>query len=176
MARTKFVFDATPLIHLAKSGLAPLLTGLRGEKFTVTAVVKEVVGEVGNPHPGHPDAAIVASLIEGGSVVVKSPSPETVDALVRLHRDVHPGEAEALALARELGAVAVVDDRVARAVAKMQGIRVEGTYGVVFRAAKEGTISPKGAEDSLDRLLTSGWRCDAELYAALLKSIRELRR
>ena len=94
--------------------------------------------------------------------------------MARLHRDLHEGEAEVLALAKELGAVAVVDDKVARAVARMQGIRVEGTYGIVFRAAKSGKISPKEAEDGLAKLLSSGWRCDAELYAALLKSLKEL--
>ena len=171
--KRSFVFDATPLIHLAKAGLAPLISQLPGEKLTVPAVVREVVGEGRREYP---DAAVIAALIDQGVIEVRAPPPRAVKALVRIHSDIHSGEAEALALAKETGGVSVVDDRAARAAARLQGIRVEGTYGVVLRALKGGSISAVGAEDALGRLVSSGWRCDAELYAALLRSLRDIGR
>jgi predicted nucleic acid-binding protein len=170
----RFVFDATPLIHLSKAGLASLMSELEGKKFTVPAVVREVVGR-GEGYP-YPDAAITSSLIEKGVIEVKAPTRRKTRLIARIHRDIHPGEAEVLALAKELGAVAVIDDGVARTVARIQGVRVEGTYGVVLRAARRGSISTKEAEDALDRLVSSGWRCDAELYAALSRSLRKVDR
>ena len=168
----KFVFDATPLIHLAKAGLAPLLTGLEGEKYTVPAVAEEVVGKKGRTD--YPDAAISSSLIDDGVLKVKAPARRGVQTAARVNPDVHPGEAEVIALARELDAVAVIDDRVARDAARIQGVKVEGTYGVVLRAVRKGSLTAEEAEDALNRLVSSGWRCDAELYAALLRSVKEI--
>ena len=105
---------------------------------------------------------------------MRKPASKWVDRVVLLHRDIHRGEAEVLALAKELDAVAVVDDRVARAAAKIQGVRLEGTYGVVLRAVRKGSITTREAEETLDKLVSSGWRCDAELYSALLKSIKKV--
>lgn len=173
--KRRFVFDATPLIHLSKAGLSHLIAKLDGEKFAVPTVVNEVVGKPEGRGRQYPDAAIVSSLIEEGVIEVRAPAPRGAKSMARIHHDIHAGEAEVLALAKEIGAVAVVDDKAARAAARIQGVRVEGTYGVVLRAVKNGTISVEQGEDALGRLVSSGWRCDAELYGALLKSLKNTR-
>ena len=170
----RFVFDATPLIHLTRAGLAPLIVDLEGDKLTVPAVADEVVGRTEEGEYEYPDAGLVSSLIEGGVIRVKKPAPKDVSNVARLHGDIHGGEAEVLALAKELGAIAVIDDRVARAAAKIQSVTLEGTYSVVLRAVRRGSIMTREAGEDLDRLVSSGWRCDAELYAALLKSLKRV--
>jgi predicted nucleic acid-binding protein len=172
--RQKFVFDATPLIHMAKAGLAPLLVDLAGEKFTVPAVVDEVVGRAKEYGLEHPDAGIISSLIDEGALLVRKPPREGAAKVAGLHRDIHRGEAEVLALAKALKAMAVVDDRAARSAARIQGVRLEGTYGVVLRAVRRGSVTSREAEEHLGRLVSSGWRCDAELYAALLRALRNV--
>ncbi|MDG7008058.1 MAG: hypothetical protein JRN06_07415 [Nitrososphaerota archaeon] len=173
--KRRYVFDATPLIHLSKAGLARLIEALDGEKFTVPTVVNEVAGKPEGKGREYPDAVIISSLIEKGTIRVRTPAPSGAKSVARIHRDIHAGEAEAIALAKEVRAVAVVDDRAARAAARIQGVRVEGTYGVVLRAVKKGALSVEEGEDALGRLVSSGWRCDAELYGALLKSLRKTR-
>ena len=173
--KRRFVFDATPLIHLAKAGLAPLVVDLAGDKFTVPAVVDEVLGRVKESGFERPDAGIVSSLIDEGVIRVRKPAPRDAARVASLHRDIHRGEAEVLALAKALEAIAVVDDRAARSAAKMQGVRLEGTYGVVLRAVRKGSVTSREAEEDLDRLVSSGWRCDAELYAALLRALKRIR-
>ena len=168
----RFVFDATPLIHLAKAGLAPLIVDLEGDKLTAPAAAAEVVGRTEGEEFEYPDAGIVSSLIDEGVVRVRKPAPKDVTRVARLHRDIHKWEAEVLALAKELGATAIIDDRVARAAARIQGVRLEGTYCVVLRAARKGSITAGAAEEDLDKLVSSGWRCDAELYASLRKSLK----
>jgi len=170
--KTRFVFDATPLIHLAKAGLAPMIVALDGEKYTVPAVFDEVVTK--GMELDYSDALGTASLVERGVLKVKAPQRKTTDALVRLHKDVHAGETEVIVLAKEMNATAVIDDRVARTVAKIEGVRVEGSYGLILRAAARGSISSEEAEAALGRLVASGWRCDAELYAALIRSLSEI--
>jgi predicted nucleic acid-binding protein len=170
--KVKFIFDASPLIHLTKTGLNPLIAALEGEKYTVPAVFDEVVRK--GIEMGYSDAASTASLVDEGVLEVEAPQKKKVTALARFHKDIHAGETEVIALAKEMSAIAVIDDHVARTVAKIEGVRVEGSYGVILRAAARGSISREEGEDALERLVASGWRCDAELYAALLRSLREI--
>ena len=173
--KRRFVFDATPLIHLAKAGLAPLIVDLAGDKLSTPAVIDEVVGRTEEGEFEYPDAGIISSLVEEGVIQVRKPGPKDVRRLIRRCRDIHGGEAEVLALANELGAIAVIDDRAARAAARIRGVRLEGTKGVVLRAEKKGSIRTTEAEDALGKLVSSGWRCDAELFSALLKALRAIR-
>lgn len=169
---SKFVFDASPLIHLGKAGLAPLIVGLKGKKYTVPAVFEEVVKR--GKEMNEPEASVTESLVEEGVLEVKAPRKNIVDEIARLHKDVHAGETEVMALAKEIKAIAVIDDRVARAVAKIQGVSVEGSYGLVLRAAAAGSISEEEGQRALRGLVSSGWRCDARLYATLVKSLGEI--
>ncbi|MDV3243546.1 MAG: DUF3368 domain-containing protein [Nitrososphaerales archaeon] len=168
--KVRFVFDASPLIHLAKAGLSSMIEGLEGEKFTVPAVFNEVVQR--GKKLGYADAAVIGALIDVGVIVVRAPSVRSVEMISKIHRDIHEGESEVIALAKEVEAVAVLDDSVARAVARLQGTRIEGTYGIILRALVRGLIHREEAEDALARLIASGWRCDIELYNSLLRLMR----
>ncbi len=167
----KFVFDASPLIHLVKAGLVSMVETLDGEKYTVPTVFHEVV-EVGKAL-GYPDAVVAEELINKKLVNVRKPALSISETISRAHKDVHQGEAEVIALAKEIAAIAILDDTVARAVAKMHRVRIEGTYSIILRALAKGSISKDEAEDSLQKLVSSGWRCDVELYSKLIKLIRE---
>jgi predicted nucleic acid-binding protein len=57
--------------------------------------------------------------------------------------------------------------------AKIHNVRIEGTYGIILRALLRDSISKDKAEDSLQKLVSSGWRCDVELYNKLIMLIRE---
>ena len=167
----KFVFDASPLIHLVKAGLTSMIETLDGEKYTVPTVFHEVV-EVGKAL-GYPDAVATEELINKKLVKVRNPTLSISQTISRAHKDVHKGEAEVIALAKEIVAIAILDDTVARAVAKMHNVRIEGTYSIILRALVKGSISKDKAEDSLQKLVSSGWRCDVELYNKLIKLMRE---
>jgi len=169
----KFVFDASPLIHLVKAGLTSMIETLNGEKYTVSTVFHEVV-EVGKIL-GYPDAITTERLINKNVVKVRTVSPNMLQIITRAHKDVHKGEAEVIALAKEIAAVAILDDIVARTIAKVHGVRIEGTYSIIMRALVKGSISKDKAEDSLQKLVSSGWRCDVELYNKLMKLIKEVK-
>jgi len=168
----KFVFNASPLIHLVKAGLSSLVERLDGEKYTVPAVFHEVV-EVGKALR-YPDALTTEEIIKRKIITVRNPSATILQVIIRTHKDVHKGEAEVIALTKEINAVAIVDDSVARAIARIHDVRVEGAYGIILRALVKGHISKDEAEDSLQKLVSSGWRCDVELYNKLIKLIREV--
>jgi predicted nucleic acid-binding protein len=166
----RFVFDSTPLIHLVKAGLAWTIEELEGEKYVVPSVYAEVV-EAGKAK-GFNDAFVSEELIRKGAIAVKKPSRGLV-RLIAAHRDIHLGEAEVISLAKELKAVAIIDDPVARSIADMHGVRKEGSHALILRMLRDGKIEKDGAKEALRKLVASGWRCEVELYEKMLKAIED---
>jgi len=166
----KFVFDSTPLIHLVKAGLAWMIEELEGEKYVVPSVYAEVVEA--RKAKGFNDALVSEELMRRGAMTVKKPSGGIVK-LISAHKDIHPGEAEVISLAKELKAVAIIDDPVARSIADMHGVRKEGSHAVILRMLHDGKIKKDGAKEALRKLVASGWRCEVELYERILRAIEE---
>jgi len=167
----RFVFNSTPLIHFARAGLSWMIEDLEGEKYAAPSVYREVV-DVGMRR-GLPDAPIVQELVKRGAVTVNAPPEGLLASMVEIHRDLHRGEAETIALARNLEAIAIIDDPVARRVAEVYGVRKEGSYALILRALLKGRIDRQEAKVSLKKLVSSGWRCDIDLYSSILRSIEE---
>jgi len=168
----KFVFNSTPLIHLAKAGLAWTIDELEGEKYTTPKVYREVV-EVGKEGK-FDDAPVVEDLIKRRVIFVREPPKELLEFIAENHKDLHSGEAEVISLAKSLKAIAIIDDPVARRIAEIHGVKKEGTYAIIIRMLLKGKMNKEQARASLQKLVSSGWRCDVELYNMILKSIETL--
>lgn len=158
----KLVLDATPIIHAAKTRLHTFLPKLEVELFTTTIVSEEVLVEGFFEEKG-----VIEKLFEQQIKVLKSSKP------LDKSRGLHAGEASALNLAQELGAVLVSDDRVARTVAKAKGIPVVHSTFLVFRALEKKAITRLKAEELVQELIESGWWCDAETLARVYNAIRK---
>ena len=82
------------------------------------------------------------------------------------------GEWEAIALAVELGASAIlIDDRPARRLAQAAGLNVIGTLGLLLEAKRAGHVTTIRAE--LDKLLETSFFLSQELYDQLLRVAEE---
>lgn len=156
------VVNASPLICLAKAGLLDLLERLDPEVLVPEPVASEVLA---GP-PGDP--ARVA--LEGGWGFRRPGShvPHRV-----LEWGLGAGESSVLALALETAsATAVLDDREARVCARLLGVTVVGSLGLVLRAAREGLIP--AAAPALQALRGSGIHLDdATIREALARTTGE---
>ncbi len=86
---------------------------------------------------------------------------------VNLALDVDPGELEAICLAREIKAAAVLmDDRAGRSAAIHCGLAVIGTIGLLEQAAARGLLK---LPDTMERLRKTNARLDPELIRAALE-------
>ena len=131
------VADASPLIALARIGRLELLHTSFGKLLVPEAVWREVV-DAGLDKPGA-GAVSQASWVERRAV--------TDTGLVAvLGRDLGAGEAEAIVLAREVGAgLVLMDERMGRAVARRLGLRVTGLVGVLIEARERGLLTDADA-------------------------------
>jgi uncharacterized protein len=145
------VADSTCLIGLERIGRLDILTSL---------FVKIIVPpEVSREFSGTFDWLEVVDL-----------GNKTLANLLLLVVD--SGEAEAIALASELGLRLIVDDKQARSAARQMGIEVIGTVGLLIIAKKRGMISD--LKPVLDELEQNKFFIGKQLRAEALKIAGEL--
>ncbi|RLG30289.1 DUF3368 domain-containing protein [Methanosarcinales archaeon] len=93
-------------------------------------------------------------------------------AVEYLEMIVDKGEAEMITLAEEMNAeVVLIDDLKARKIAKLRGLNVIGTIGVLLDAKEKGVI--KELKPLLDELIEKGIRIRRELYDHALELANE---
>jgi predicted nucleic acid-binding protein len=167
-----YVFDATPLIYLAKAERLALVLEQLDECCTTDAVYEEVVTR--GVEEGHPDARRIERAVKDGSLRVV-PVDET-PTLERLqgNENFSTADATVLALAVDRSGVAVVDERYGRTVANAEDIETRGTVYLVLRLLRDDRISASEARDTIDQMVDAGWYCAPNLYAKIVRRIEEL--
>lgn len=148
------VSDTSPLHYLILCGAESILPNL----FHQVVIPPTVFRELQQPNTPPPVRQWAASL----PTWVAVQTPKTVN----LKLDVDAGELEAICLAQEIHADAVLmDDRAGRSAAIHCGLAVVGTIGLLEQAAARGLIELPTA---LARLRQTNARLDPELIHAAL--------
>lgn len=126
------VSDTSPIRALHHLGLVALLAELFGEVFIPPAVAAELRS---------PSSGLPAIRIEDlSSISIVTPGDRA--RVAQLQQSLDAGESEALSLALEVHAVAVLIDEVdGRAAARRLGLSVIGVLGVLIRAKEKGLVS-----------------------------------
>lgn len=156
-----WVANASPVIVLAKIGHLDLLVKLSREVLLPQAVVDEIIA-------GPPDDP-ARKLVESGWGARAVPR---LVALELLEWGLGPGETSVLALAQvRAPAIAVLDDAAARTCAKVIGMPVIGSLGVVLRAKKQGLLP--SAADAMKALCDAGLFLENEIIRLALQHVGE---
>ena len=139
------VFNASPLIFLARAGLTDLAK-LAGEQALVPRAVVEEIDRFGSADP----AATFVRQAGWLNVVEPEPAPPIIERW-----DLGRGETSVLAWAyQHAGTIAVLDDLAARRCARTLAIPVRGTVGLIL-LAKQRQIIP-AAHPILEQLRRTG--------------------
>jgi predicted nucleic acid-binding protein len=140
------VLDSTCLIGLENIDRLDLLPALLHSAYAPPAVAEEFGGK--------PDWLVIAAPADGTLVA-------------SLEMMVDKGEAAAIALAAEMGARIILDDRKARGVALRLGVPVTGTVGLLLKAKHAGLIPAIGP--LLDAFAACGFHIGRELRSEALR-------
>lgn len=166
------VFNATPLIYLTKVGLSKVFEDLNNEKLTSPHVKREVVDE--GKRRGVPDATILEKMFKNNIFKVTEPKNEKFLASLLETKGLHITDAEILAVAKERGGIAVIDNEVARKTARIYGISYVGTPYILMRAVFQGLITKERAKQAINEMIFAGWRCSIESYAKIMEAGEKL--
>jgi uncharacterized protein len=158
----RVISNTSPLFYLHRLRHLDLLQCL----YQRLVVPEAVVDELNAGRDQGEDVPDVANYAWIEVHTVRAPE------VVTLITDLGAGEAQVLALALEApGNLVPLDDRLARAVARMRNIRLTGTAGVLLKAKQEGHIS--AVAPLLDRLLQLDFRLSNAVKASILKLAHE---
>jgi predicted nucleic acid-binding protein len=153
------VSDTSPLNYLVQIDAIELLRQLYGQVYVPRAVVTEL------QHAGAPVSVREWAAALPPWVIVRSPA--RIDPELASNPRLDGGEIEAIALARELDAIVLVDERAAVKVVEGMGLLSTGTLGVLDAAAKRGLIK---LEPMLARLVDqTTFRCGKDLIDRLIE-------
>ena len=87
---------------------------------------------------------------------------------LQLIADLGPGESEVLALAtNHPSAIVILDDKLARRIAEMQGLRLTGTADVLLRAKQNGLVP--ALKPVIEKLLDLDFRLKPDFVKATLE-------
>jgi predicted nucleic acid-binding protein len=167
-----WVFDATPLIYLAKVDRLALVQHLEASCVLPERVYEEVV-ETGLEQ-GYPDARRIERSVDADRFDILS--VETTALLTRLQDNSNLSDADVavLACADAHDGVAVMDETYGRDVAAAEGITTRGTAYLVLKLASEGAISVDDARTVIDTMIDEGWYCAPDVYAKIVQKLESL--
>ena len=149
-----YVFDTSAVLNFGQRGhLQTLLT--RFGRIYQLLTTPDVVGELTDPHHKPFNDAFVPAHF-----TVQSPKtpPFDLETLTRLAVVFGPGEISVMALARELQATAVLDERAARTEAVKLGLKITGTLGLLNDAARRDWLTEEACLDKARLLQSKGFR------------------
>ncbi len=151
---TVVVSDASPIHYLVLVGHEQVLHDLFMRVIIPNVVLAELC------HQRSPDVVRTWALSLPGWVEMKQPIGGVRVA------GLDPGEADAIALAKELRADALlIDERQGRLIAKREGLTVYGTIGVLEAAAAQGLLDLAKA---FERLGLTNFRGERQLFEEAL--------
>jgi len=166
-----WVFDATPLIYLAKAERLDVIETLDEPRLVPTTVHHEVV--TAGVERGYDDARRIERAVEDGLINVVAVDADDSPVATRLRR--HPGLSNAdvavLTCADARDGVAVMDESAGRSAAEVEDIETRGTAYLVLSAVKRGAMAPEQGRETIDAMVDAGWYVAPDLYTKLVKKL-----
>jgi len=152
------IVNTSPIFYLHRLGLLEMLNKLYGDITIPEAVRNEL-------EKGYVQGEDVPQLENYPWIqIMNVDMPEYLSLIV----DLGLGESEVLAIAtNHPSALVILDDKLARRIAKMRGFLLTGTAGVLLRAKEKGLIP--ALKPVIEKLLSLNFRLKSDLVNAILE-------
>ena len=158
------VFNASPVIALAKAGLLSQIVPLADQVIIPQAVVDEVM-RVDDP------ADPARMWLERPTCPVSSPASPPAPSFLAAW-DLGAGESAVISMAATRpGSVVVLDDLAARRCAKAHQLRVVGTLGLILLGKRQGLIPC--VADAVGAIQSAGLFVSSHVVSAVLREAGE---
>lgn len=164
-----WMFDATPLIYLAKVDRLTIVDHIERSCVIPTAVYDEVV-TTGIEH-GAPDARRIERRIEDDRFEVVSAEPSPLRSRLQQNTNLSEADIAVLACAHAHDGVAVMEEQYGRDVAAVEGITTKGTAFLILKLATRDSISVEDARAVIDAMIEEGWYCSPAVYAKIVQTL-----
>ena len=173
----RVVSNASPLIYAAKIGFLGALEKLYGKILMPKSVYNEVVEKGAEKKAA--DALVIEEAVERGYLQVAdlNERARAESEVLTKTQNISTGEAEAIALAKQVKAeLLLIDERGGTIAARVLGIRTVGLLGVIIEAMYRGIITFEELKIYYNRLTRTEFRLKHRDYVkamALAEKVRE---
>ena len=167
-----YVFDATPLIYLAKVDRLAPVEKLDHECCLPRQVYREVVPT--GIEEGYADARRIEQAIESGFLSVIVVEETKFFEKLRRYEGLSAADVSVLALTDARNGTAIMDEASGRTVADAEGILTRGTAFLILQLQREGILDAEEVHSTIDAMLDAGWYCAPDVYARIVRKIEEL--
>ncbi|QKY20522.1 DUF3368 domain-containing protein [Halolamina sp. CBA1230] len=164
-----WVFDATPLIYLAKVDRLALVHHLDASCVIPERVYDEVVAT--GLEEGYPDARRIERAVDADRFDVVAVDASPLMARIRENPSLSDADAAVLAYADTHDGVAVMDETYGRDVAAAEGVTTRGTAFLILKLTKQGVISGDDARTIIDGMIDNGWYCAPDVYTKIIQKL-----
>jgi len=169
------VTNTSPIIILARIERLRLLKELHGAILVSPAVRMECIDR--GREVGATDVMVMENGIKEGWIQLVNLDKEETREARRLTDEarIGIGEAEALVLAKSRNALAVLDDKEARAIAKGWNLKYTGTLMVLYEAYVKDLISYDALVEDLAKLTRIMW-ISTDVITEIIRRAREVKK
>ena len=167
-----WVFDATPLIYLAKVDRLTLVQHFEESCVIPERVYAEVVED--GLEEGYPDARRIERSVDAEMFDVISVEVTPMLSRLKTNDSLSDADAAVLACADAHDGVAVMDETYGRDVASAEGITTRGTAYLILKLTKEGAIGADEARTVIDAMIDNGWYCAPDVYSRIIQKLESL--
>jgi len=166
------VSNTSPLIWLSKTGKISLLK----ELFNEIAIPEEVYAEAVERglKEGFSDALVIKEAVDQGWIKTSKLAKKETALCQKITEhafEIHLGEAQAIVLARKMGALVLIDESSGRAFAETWGLKAKGTLYVILRALSRELLDEAEAKETVLTLVSKGFRIEPNLLARIIREI-----
>jgi predicted nucleic acid-binding protein len=164
-----WVFDATPLIYLAKVDRLTLVEHLEASCVIPERVYEEVVS-IGL-EAGYPDARRIERLVDADRFELVSAEASPLYSRLQENSNLSAADVAVLVCADANDGVAVMDETYGRDVAAAEGITTRGTAFLILKLVKRGAMSGDDARATIDAIIDEGWYCAPDVYTKIVRKL-----
>ncbi len=154
MKNSRILTDASAIIALANIGELDILKNIFPKIHITTIIQEELIVE------DYPETSKIEKALEKCIKIIEI-DEENLEKYKKY--GLGRGEASLIKVAQKNDKL-ILDDPVARKVAKVEGLEFTGLIGLLAEAGKTGIISKEKGEKILEKLSNSKFRMSLELY------------
>lgn len=170
------ITDASPLIFYGKINRMDLLCTIYKHLFIAEGVYQETVIR----GRGHPDSKIIQRCIDERKIIIKPLSREyrqQVSDLLERYSQLDQGEAETIALAiQEKETEVLIDEELARKVARLEGLTAYGSLRVVLLAYQKKLLSLQELHELVRSLINAGLWINADVLESFYRLLQRMKK
>lgn len=160
------ISNTSPLIYLAKINKLDLLRDL----FKEITIPKQVFNEAMIEKETYLDSNNIKKAVDNNWIKIKDIKLTDIDK--ESYGGIGLGEIAVISLSKKLKPkLLLIDDASARIIAESLGFKVKGTLYILLEAYRKNILNKKEVKDSVNKLISSGFRISQELYIQFLEEL-----